>query len=105
MILQFINKLINNFGLKIIFTKSQYPRKTIEDGCNHLKMLGYYPKWIMDIGVGEHTNDIYRPFKKAEFCLVEPVKKYSKNIQKIMNKINANYAPVAVGRSPGIKNF
>jgi FkbM family methyltransferase len=104
-VLLFVNKVLSKFNIKLINISMGYTRSTIEDVCDHLKQLGFYPQWVMDIGVAEGTLEIYRPFYKSNFLLIEPVESYRDDIKKIQKYINAKWVKCAVGSKAGSLPF
>jgi len=68
---------------------------------DHLKLLGFEPKTIIDVGVANGTPELYEAFPKAYFVLVEAVSEYEETIQQILMEIDGEYHLVAVSDHAG----
>ena len=71
------------------------------DFFNHLKLVGFEPQVIIDVGVANGTQEIYDAFPDTYYLLIDPVVEYAPVITKIMSKLNGEYIPCAVSDTQG----
>ena len=67
----------------------------------HLKLLGFDPKTIIDVGVANGTPALYAAFPNAYYVLVEAVAEYEQGIRNLLNGLDGEYHLVAVSDHAG----
>jgi FkbM family methyltransferase len=71
----------------------------------HLKSLGFEARTVIDVGVAFGTPPIYDAFPGARYFLVEPVAECRPVLEKLKQRLNAEYFLVAAGAENGEASF
>lgn len=90
-----VEKLIARFGydLHVVGT----PPRGYENFLVSLKRLGFYPKTVFDIGVGNGTPWLYDAFPDSYFVLIEPQRAFEPALKSLSEKLNCEYHLVGAG--------
>jgi FkbM family methyltransferase len=72
-------------------------RHSLAEVLDHLKVMCFNPKTVIDIGVAYGTNDLYEKFPTAFHLLIEPLEEYRGVLEAISKKYNAQYELAAAG--------
>jgi len=62
---------------------------------------GLEPKTVFDVGVGDGTPWLYQAFVGSKFVLVEPLRRFETDLQRLKVEIGADYHLLALGATPG----
>lgn len=68
---------------------------------DRVKAIGYYPKFVIDVGVASGTAGLYSSFPKARFVMVEPLEEFVPAMTKISQTYDARYVIAAAGPEDG----
>jgi FkbM family methyltransferase len=98
-----INRLLEMFGLRLLRTNA--PVRNFRLFFNHLKSLGFEVKTVIDVGIAFGTSPIYDAFPQAKYFLVEPVAECRPVLEKLKQRLNAEYFLVAAGAENGEVTF
>jgi hypothetical protein len=63
----------------------------------YLENLGFQPRTVVDVGVGEGTSVLYRTFPDAYHVLIEPLAQYEPVMQAILRRYRGEYHLAALG--------
>lgn len=72
-----------------------------EEFFDHLKLVGFVPATIIDVGVANGTPDIYSSYPDSYYVLVDPVVEYEEKIRNILKKHKGEYHQVALSDKAG----
>lgn len=98
-----INRVLRIFSLKLVTSRT--PNRNFEEFFRHLRNLNYQIKTVIDVGVGNGTESLYKGVGSAQYYLVEPVPDTKGVVQKIANKLNAKFFNVAASDTDGEIEF
>ena len=70
-----------------------------------MKKLGFDFQYIVDVGVGYGTPDIYRAFPKAKYLLIEPLIEFREVLDGLCRELNAVYHIAVAGSHDGTTNI
>src|SRR3954451_11637073 len=71
----------------------------------HLKSLGFEVRTVIDVGIAFGTSPIYDAVPRAKYFLVEPVAECRPVLEKLKQRLNAEYFLVAAGAENGEVTF
>ncbi|WMT72558.1 FkbM family methyltransferase [Bradyrhizobium sp. Ash2021] len=98
-----LNRLIEPFGVRLLRTNA--PTRSFSLFFKHLKALGFEARTVVDVGVAFGTAAIYDAFPRARYFLVEPVAECRPVLEKLKQRLNAEYFLVAAGAENGEVTF
>jgi FkbM family methyltransferase len=98
-----INHVLEIFGLRLMRTNT--PVRSFGLFFKHLKSLGFEARTVIDVGVAFGTPPIYDAFPRAKYFLVEPVAECRPVLEKLKQRLNAEYFLVAAGAENGEASF
>ncbi len=100
-----IVNFLRHFGYQITRAGKGIPRITLADALSHIAKVsrgfGFEPKTVIDIGAADGTYELYRAFPKARFLLVEPLKEFEGELQRICRQYDATYVIAAASNKKG----
>jgi FkbM family methyltransferase len=67
----------------------------------YIRRLGFRPRTIIDVGVGNGTPQLYAAFPDAQLILVEPLSEYYEGIARLLERRRGVHIPAAAGSSEG----
>ena len=108
---QNIKRFLKLFGLKIqrisVYRADLNYRATKRGTLELLKRLGFMPKSVIDIGLGEKgTPELYEIFPNAKHILIDPVEEFEDNILQVCKNIkNAEFIRAAASNRSGLAKF
>ncbi len=76
-------------------------RQNFEDALMHLKVSGYFPDLIIDVGAADGTPPLQNSFPESRFFWIEPLKEFEPALNALQQKLKGDYAITAVGSSEG----
>ncbi len=91
--------LLYKLGYKV--TRRSYPLRTFRESMQQLKEKGFYPGTIIDAGVADGTRDLYEVFPEAHIVLVEPLREYQSDMERITAQYGGEYIVAAAGEKVG----
>jgi len=94
-----INKALALIGLTLKRTAA--PTRSFAWFFRHIKRFGFDFRYIIDVGVGYGTHDIYRAFPRAKYLLIEPLDEFRGVLDRLSGKIDADYHIAAAGSREG----
>jgi FkbM family methyltransferase len=102
-VFQGINRVLEIFGLRLLRTNA--PVRSFGLFFKHLKSLGFDFGTVIDVGVAFGTPPIYEAFPRARYFLIEPVAECRPVLEKLKQRLNAEYFLVAAGAENGEVTF
>src|ERR1700733_4468776 len=90
-----INRVLEVVGLRLLRTNA--PVRSFGLFFKHLKSLGFEVRTVIDVGIAFGTAPIYEAFPRARYFLVEPVAECRPVLEKLKQRLNADYFLVAAG--------
>lgn len=100
---QAINRVLEPIGLRLMRTNA--PVRNFALFFKHLKSLGFEVKTVVDVGIAFGTSPIYDAFPRAKYFLIEPVAECRPVLEKLKQRLNAEYFLVAAGAENGEITF
>lgn len=100
---QAINGVLEIIGLRLLRTNA--PVRNFSLFFKHLKSLGFEVRTVIDVGIAFGTSPIYDAFPRAKYFLVEPVAECRPILEKLKQRLNAEYFLVAAGAKNGEVTF
>jgi FkbM family methyltransferase len=94
-----LNRGLEVFGLRLL--RTNVPARNFSLFFKHLKSLGFEPRTVVDVGVAFGTPAIYNAFPRARYFLVEPVIECRAVLEKLKQRLDAEYFMVAAGAANG----
>ncbi|VIO77498.1 FkbM family methyltransferase [Bradyrhizobium ivorense] len=98
-VFQAVNLVLEPFGLRLMRTDA--PVRNFGLFFKHLKSLDFDVKTVIDVGVALGTSPIYDAFPRARYFLVEPVEECRPILERLKQRLNAEYFLVAAGAENG----
>ncbi len=98
-----INALLKCVSLKL--TTRQTPNRNFTEFFKHLDRLGFRFKTVIDVGVGNGTESLYRGTSGARYHLIEAVPDTHGTVKSIAARLNADFHNVAAGDTDGEVQF
>jgi FkbM family methyltransferase len=98
-----INSLLRPLSLKLVTART--PNRNFEEFFRHLASLDYRFKTVVDVGVGNGTESLYRGTTGANYFLVEAVPDNTEILHAIAKRLNAQLFNVAAGKHSGTLDF
>jgi len=98
-----LNGVLEIIGLRLLRTNA--PVRDFSLFFKHLKSLGFEVRTVIDVGVAFGTSPIYDAFPRARYFLVEPVAECRPVLEKLKQRLNAEYFLVAAGAENGEVTF
>lgn len=98
-----INFVLSFFSLKL--TTLRTPNRNFGEFFRHLDTLGYRFKTVIDVGVGNGTESLYKGTVGAKYFLIEAVPDVGGKVKAIANRLGAEFFNVAAGASSGTVGF
>ena len=102
-VFQGINRALEIFGLRLLRTNA--PVRNFGLFFKHIKSLGFDFRTVIDVGVAFGTPPIYQAFPRARYFLIEPVAECRPVLEKLKQRLNAEYFLVAAGAEDGEATF
>ena len=94
-----VNGVLEIIGLRLMRTNA--PVRNFSLFFKHLKSLGFEVRTVIDVGIAFGTSPIYDAFPRAKYFLVEPVAECRPVLEKLKQRLNAEYFLVAAGAENG----
>jgi FkbM family methyltransferase len=69
--------------------------------AENLRKPGLAPATVIDVGVARGTPNLYAAFADAHFVLVEPLREFEEDLQRICRRRGGEYVLAAAGARPG----
>lgn len=92
---RYVNNVLEIFGLRLLLTNA--PARNFGLFFKHLKSLGFEVRTVIDVGIAFGTAPIYDAFPRARYFLIEPVAECRPVLEKLTQRLNAEYFLVAAG--------
>lgn len=88
---EIVRRVLRGFGFEI--------RRISKVGWHpeHLRKLGFSPRTVIDVGVGNGTWPLYRAYPEATFVLVEPLREFEPAMKRVLEAHPGRYFLTAVG--------
>ena len=102
-VFQAVNGVLEIIGLRLLRTNA--PVRNFGLFFKHLKSLGFEVRTVIDVGIAFGTSPIYDAFPRARYFLVEPVAECRPVLEKLKQRLNAEYFLVAAGAENGEVTF
>jgi FkbM family methyltransferase len=102
-VFQAANHVLETVGLRLLRTNA--PVRNFGLFFKHLKSLGFEVHTVIDVGIAFGTSPIYDAFPRAKYFLVEPVAECRPVLEKLKQRLNAEYFLVAAGAENGEVKF
>lgn len=102
-VFQALNSVLELIGLRLIRTNA--PVRNFRLFFQHLKSLGFDVKTVIDVGIAFGTPPIYQAFPRARYFLIEPVAECLPVLERLKQRLNAEYFQVAAGAENGEVTF
>jgi FkbM family methyltransferase len=98
-----INTALGAFGIELRRRITAGPRRTtLEAALWRLKRQGFSPRTVIDVGVAEGTEALYRTFTEARHILVEPLAEFASHLERIQRRFaHVECVAAAAGSKPG----
>jgi len=96
MIKKGVRNIVRTLGFDV-----KYHNKGIGFNSSYLSKVCNNPKLVIDVGVGYGTHELYASFPNAKFLLVEPLKDYKEDIDKLSQKYTCDVIYKALGEEEG----
>jgi FkbM family methyltransferase len=95
-------RLFEAFGLEVRKKrKEKIERASMRGALRQLRVLGFRPRTVIDVGVAWQTDELYAEFPEAEILLIEPQVEFEPCLKKICAEYKAQYVVAAAGAKPG----
>jgi FkbM family methyltransferase len=100
---QVIKSLVERYlnGRNYCLKNKADPLVGLRGFCERVRSRGFVPAGIVDIGVGYGTPWLYETFPDATLTLIEPLKEFEPDLQRICRQYRGTYHLSAVGKAPG----
>jgi len=92
---RYINNVLEIFGLRLMRTSA--PVRSFGLFFKHLKSLDFQVRTVIDVGIAFGTPPIYDAFPRARYFLIEPVAECRPVLERLKQRLNAEYFLVAAG--------
>ncbi len=92
---RYLNDVLELFGLRLL--RTNVPPRSFGLFFKHLKSVGFEVRTVIDVGIAFGTAPIYNAFPRARYFLVEPVAECRPVLEKLKQRLNAEYFLVAAG--------
>lgn len=102
-LLLFVNRILRPFNVKI--KKGSSVTRSWPEALQHIKLAGFYPEVIVDVGVLYGTYELYESFPDSRYILFEALDTYEPFLKEIAGKFNATYHLTAAGSKAGSMPF
>jgi FkbM family methyltransferase len=104
---ELVKRAFNTVGLEIRRKRSiraeQIPtRASLGGALRQLRILGFKPQTVIDVGVASGTPELYEPFPDASLLLIEPLAEFEPYLKDISKRYNAQYVLSAAGEARGV---
>ena len=92
--------LFNYFGFDV--HRKIPPERPLGWNPEHIQELGFCPKTLVDVGVGSRgTPRLYKAFPNSYYVLIDPLKEFESEMQRILETHDGCYFLVAAGNKEG----
>ena len=98
---RYMQLFLNRFGYSIKKLRTNDCRRTLEESIYHLKIIGFKPKTIIDVGVAKGTHELYNFYPNSYYLLIEPVQEFYQDIQTLLKFIDGQLIEAAAGAKQG----
>lgn len=98
-----INAVLRPLSLKLSTTRT--PNRNFTEFFAHLSHIDYRFKTVIDVGVGNGTETLYRGTAGAKYFLIEAVPDTKGVVKAISQRLNATLFNVAAGKQSGTVEF
>jgi FkbM family methyltransferase len=88
-----------HLGVKLV--NSGRPTRNFAEFFSQLKKLQFIPGTIIDVGVAWGTPDLYEAFPASKFYLVEPLKEFEPDLERLKSTYDTEYVLAAAGAATG----
>jgi FkbM family methyltransferase len=98
-----INAALTPLGLEVRRRFTGGPgRPTLRAALQRLRALGFTPATVFDVGVAEGTEALYETFPTSQFVLIEPLREYAEDLDRIVKRLSrAEYVAAAASSRSG----
>jgi FkbM family methyltransferase len=96
-----VEKAFSGMGLEVRRRHPYRMRLTMAEALRHLAGLGFRPATVVDVGVGNGTQDLYDTFPDATFLLIEPLEEFRPVLEDVARRYRASFVVGAAGRERG----
>jgi FkbM family methyltransferase len=98
-----IKFVFNNIGYDVHSNKKniQDRRVSLQEVLQQLVRIDFRPNTVIDIGVATGTFELYKAYPYAKHLLIEPLKEFEADLEKISQKYGAEYVLAAAGNRTG----
>jgi len=96
---KFNDLVLAPMGVKLV--NSGRPTRNFVEFFSHLKRLQFIPGTVIDVGVAYGTPDLYAAFPTSKFYLVEPLKEFEPDLQRLQSTYDTEYVLAAAGAAKG----
>ncbi|MCR9140734.1 MAG: FkbM family methyltransferase [bacterium] len=104
-----LKKIIRSVGLDLRRYRpgDEYDpgKRTMESVLANIRRIGFRPGTVVDVGVAGGTYALYETFPEAKHLLVEPLKEFNPELEKICEKFDASYVNAAAGSEEAELSF
>lgn len=76
-------------------------RRTFRGALEHIRRRGLDPATVIDVGVGYGTPELYEVFPNARLVLIEPLKEFEPELEKLKSKYSATPIQAVAASAPG----
>ena len=99
------DNFLSLFGYELTIKSRRMVRKHIGQSYELIKLLGFKPATIIDVGVANGTPALYNCFTDSYILLIEPLKEFEENMISILKKRRGSYVIAAAGSTSGKVKF
>lgn len=96
-----VKRALSAIGLDVSRRHPYRMHLTMAESLHHLAGLGFRPATVVDVGVGNGTQDLYETFPDATFLLIEPLEEFRPVLEDVARRYRASYVVAAAGRERG----
>jgi FkbM family methyltransferase len=98
-----VNRCLATIGLRL--QRLHAPTRGFSTFFDHIKALNFEIRTVVDVGVAFGTPGIYESFPRARYFLIEPVAECRPVLERLKQRLNAEYFLVAAGATDGEVTF
>jgi FkbM family methyltransferase len=88
-----------HMGVKLV--NSGRPTRNFAEFFSHLNKLQFAPGTVIDVGVAYGTPDLYEAFPTSKFYLVEPLREFEPDLERLKSTYDTEYVLAAAGAAQG----
>lgn len=98
-VFDFINRILGALGLRLV--QDSKPPRTWEKFLGHVKVLGFQPSLIIDVGAADGTPELYKAYPDSKYILIEPLIEFESALKELCRRLDAEYILAGAGESVG----